>query len=55
MNGSTEHREVERKLRVHALFRIPPLAGLHWGVATVEPLAASRCADVRVATMPAGM
>lgn len=37
MNESTEHREVERKLRVHALFRIPPLAGIHWGVAAVEP------------------
>ncbi len=32
------HREVERKLRVHALFRLPPLAGAVPGVASVETL-----------------
>lgn len=29
-------REVERKLRVHALFRLPPLAQDEWGVASIE-------------------
>lgn len=32
------HREVERKLRVHALFRLPALAGHVPGVASVETL-----------------
>ncbi len=32
------HREVERKLRVHALFRLPSLAGAVPGVASVETL-----------------
>lgn len=30
-------REIERKLRVHALFRLPPLSGVTWGAASVEP------------------
>lgn len=30
-------REVERKLRVHALFRLPSLAGVTWGAASIEP------------------
>lgn len=30
------HREVERKLRVHALFRLPPLSGVTWGAASIE-------------------
>ncbi len=30
-------REVERKLRVHALFRLPPLSGVTWGAASVDP------------------
>ncbi len=30
------HTEIERKLRVHALFRLPTLAGSSWGVAAVE-------------------
>jgi len=33
----TTHREVERKLRVHALFRIPPLAGTHPSISSVFP------------------
>lgn len=32
------HREVERKLRVHALFRLPEIAGVVPGVAAVEAL-----------------
>lgn len=32
----TTHREVERKLRVHALFRLPPLSGITWGAASVD-------------------
>ena len=31
------HREVERKLRVHALFRLPAMAGAAPGVDSVEP------------------
>jgi len=31
-------REVERKLRVHALFRLPPLSGVTWGAASIEPM-----------------
>lgn len=36
MTTPTTHREVERKLRVHALFRLPPLSGITWGAATVQ-------------------
>lgn len=37
MTAPTTHREVEKKLRVHALFRMPELAGEVWGVSAVEP------------------
>lgn len=37
MATPTTHREVERKLRVHALFRLPPLSGVTWGAASVQP------------------
>lgn len=30
------HTEIERKLRVHALFRLPTLAGASWGVVAVD-------------------
>jgi len=30
------HREIERKLRVHALFRLPMLSGESWGIAAVD-------------------
>ena len=37
MSEPTTHREVERKLRVHALYRIPPLAGCHPSISAVSP------------------
>lgn len=37
MGAPTTHREIEYKLRVHGLFRLPPLAGVSWGAASVEP------------------
>ena len=37
MNDVTTHREIEHKLRVHALFRLPDLTGVCAGAATVEP------------------
>ena len=37
MSEPTTHREVERKLRVHALYRIPPLAGSHPSISAVSP------------------
>jgi inorganic triphosphatase YgiF len=37
MTNPTTHREVERKLRVHALFRLPALSGVTWGAASVQP------------------
>ena len=36
MSSPETHREVERKLRVHALFRLPALSGVTWGAASVE-------------------
>jgi CHAD domain-containing protein len=36
MTTPTTHREVERKLRVHALFRLPSLSGVTWGAASVQ-------------------
>lgn len=40
MSEPTTHREVERKLRVHALYRIPPLAGCHPSISAVSPQSA---------------
>jgi CHAD domain-containing protein len=37
MSDVTTHREIEYKLRVHALFRLPDLTGVCAGVTTVEP------------------
>ena len=37
MTEPVTQREVERKLRVHALFRLPPIAGVAPGVAAIDP------------------